>query len=480
MKAYKYIILLIATISILGCDDEINDLEPFTEGNPDTFFNSLQSFQNGLDGMYSQFFEYYSDESGYQGIPDILSDNVILATTGRRSNETIYDWKYVPTTQGAVALFWSSAYEAVSASNLVISQIDNLPEGEERDNILGQALAGRAIAHFDLVRLYAQIPTQDSNASKSLGIVYMKVEDGDVDDPFANPSRETVESNYQEIIGDLERAVELIGDDNGEGRLDKDAINGILSRVYLYNGEYGKVVEVADKVNKSIASADELSDVYQDVTNAGILIEWSVNTSSESNFNNVGVIYSQTTPPNTRSEYVGDFEFVNSISENDVRKNILTYVGTISGNNYNAIGKFLGEPGQVNGRVDTKVLRVAEVILNKAEAQYRLGQEADALVTLNALRDARLSSYTGGEIGSALLEEILRQRRIELAFEGHRFFDLKRLGLPVERSNNGDIIDGTGTPPEKLSLPANNFRFQFPIPQDEINANPNMEQNPDY
>ena len=68
----------------------------------------------------------------------------------------------------------------------------------------------------------------------------------------------------------------------------------------------------------------------------------------------------------------------------------------------------------------------------------------------------------------------------ELSFEGHRFFDLKRLGLPVTRSNNGDIIDGSGTPPEVLTLPAGDFRFQFPIPTAETQANPNFEQNPGY
>lgn len=481
MKNYiKILSFLFLPLAFVSCDDEINDLEPFVNGNPDTFFNSPAAFQNGVDGVYSQFFNYYAANSGYQGIPDILSDNVILATTGRGSNEIYFDWQYVASTGGAISLFWSEAYEAVNAANLVIGQIDNLADGDIKNNILGQAKAARAIAHFDLVRLYGKIPTQSADANASLGVVYVKVEDGDTGNPLAQPARETVASNYAEIIGDLVDAAALIGADNGEGRLDKDAVNGMLSRVYLYNGEYQKVIDAANKVTTPLATAAQLPGVYTDANNAGILIEWSVNTSSETNFANVGVIYSQTTGDATRSEYVAEFEFINSVDTTDARYDVLTYVGTNSGNRYNAVKKFLGEEGQVNGRVDIKVLRVAEVVLNKAEAQYRLGLEDEALITLNTLRDKRDPSYEGGETGADLLAAIMYQRRVELAFEGHRFFDLKRLGMSITRSTKGDLINGTGTPPETLVLPAGNFRFQFPIPQDEINANPNMEQNPGY
>ncbi|MDC6384885.1 RagB/SusD family nutrient uptake outer membrane protein [Muricauda sp. SK9] len=468
----------------MSCDDELNGLQPFTEGNPETFFNSVSSFQNGVDGIYSQFWNYYaSSGSGLQGLPDILSDNVILAQTGRRSNEVYYDYRYNPNTGGAITLYWSEAYEAVNAANLVIGQIDNLVDGPEKDNILGQAMAARAIAHFDLARIYAKIPTQSADANSSLGIVYLKVEDGDTGDPFAQPARETVASNYTEIIDDLEQAADLIGTNNGEGRLNRNAVYAMLSRVYLYNGDYQLAINAANQVTAPIVDATvegALLDVYEDTTNDGVIIEWSVNTSSESGFSNVGVLYSQTTPPNTVSEYVVDYEFFNNLDANDLRREVIQYDATNQGNNYNAVRKFLGETGQVNGRVDIKVLRAAEVLLNKAEAQFELNQPAAALTTLDLLRDKRYTSYVGGESGQALEDAIQYERRVELSFEGHRFFDIKRRGEAVMRSNNGDIADGSGTPPEILTLSAGDHRFQFPIPIDEINANPNMEPNPGY
>jgi len=472
---------LFLSFGFFACDDEINELQPFTEGNPETFFNSVATFQNGVDGIYRQFFLYYANSgSGLQGIPDILSDNVILVQTGRTSNEDYFDYRYVPNTGGAIPLYWSEAYEAVNAANLVIGQIENLADGPEKNNILGQALAARALAHFDLVRLFAKIPTQSADANSSPGIVYVKVEDGDTGDPGVEPAREPVADNYSELIDDLVRASLLIGSDNGEGRLDRNSVFGILSRVYLYNGEYAKAVAAANQVTTPLATPAELDGVYTDSNDAGIIVEWAVNTSSESNFPNVGVLYSQSNSSATISEYAIDLEFFSNVDANDLRRNVMQFIGTNQGNDYNAVKKFLGETGQVNGRVDIKVMRAAEVLLNKAEAQYELGLETAALASLDELRDQRFTSYTGGESGQALEDAIQFNRRVELSFEGHRFFDIKRRGEAINRSVFGDIIDGSGTPAEVLTLPAGDFRFQLPIPIDEINANSNMEQNEGY
>jgi len=482
MKNYlKIISFLFLSLSFVACDDEINDSVVFTEGDPNTFFNSVATFQNGVDGIYSQLWNYYSSSgSGLQGLPDVLSDNVILVQTGRKSNETNYDYRYNPNSGGLITLYWSEAYEAVNVANLVIGQIDKLADGAAKDNILGQALAARALAHLDLAKVYAKIPTQSADANASPGIVYIKVEDDDTADPFAQPSRETVASNYAEIIGDLEAASLIIGASNAEGRMDRNAVFGLLSRVYLYNGEYQKAINAANEVTTALATPAELPGVYTDSNNAGIVYELSVNTSSESRFNNVGVIYSQSNATSTISEYAIDLEFWNSIDVNDIRRNVMQFVGTNQGNNYNAVLKFLGEAGQVNGRVDIKVMRAAEVLLNKAEAQFELGLEADALATLDVLRNQRFISFTTGEAGQALEDAIQFNRRVELSFEGHRFFDIKRRGESVNRSAFGDIIDGSGTPAEIQTLPAGDFKFQLPIPVAETNVNSNLAQNDGY
>jgi len=102
---------------------------------------------------------------------------------------------------------------------------------------------------------------------------------------------------------------------------------------------------------------------------------------------------------------------------------------------------------------------------------------------LNILRGQRYSPYTPGtETGTALLNAIYSERRLELAFENDRFWTLKRLGLPVNRSAFGPNVDGTGTGPGAsiVNLQSSDYRWQLPIPQSEINLNPNMKQNPGY
>ncbi|TPN81326.1 RagB/SusD family nutrient uptake outer membrane protein [Aquimarina algicola] len=501
-KISKILVLFSFMSFFTACDDELDELQPFVEVNPDTFLseNNVTAFQNAVDGAYGQLWQYYADSAnGLQGLGDILSDNVIQAQSGRRSNNAYHDYLFVPSTAGFIANTWDEAYEAINASNIVIRNIDNLENGAGKDNILGQALGIRAWAHFDLARVYGQVPTQSAGANSTLGIFYSKFEDGDTDDLLAQPARETVGENYIEIIGDLERAAELIGASNGEGRLDRNGIYGLLSRVYLYNGEYQKAIDAADEVSTELATSEELPGVYTDSNNAGIVIELAVNTTTEANFFNVGVLYSQSSRGNIISEYVLDFDLTNSINADDIRLDVLQFDAVNGDNTYNGVKKFLGEEGQNNGRVDIKVLRAAEVLLNKAEAQFELGFEPDALATLNILRESRfvpaenrdddplndvMETYTPGtETGAALEAAIQFERRVELACEGHRFFDIKRRGESIERDpDNGDLIDGTGTPPQIATIPAGNFRFQLPIPINEINANPVMaeQQNPGY
>src|SRR5690606_29351565 len=142
---------------------------------------------------------------------------------------------------------------------------------------------------------------------------------------------------------------------------------------------------------------------------------------------------------------------------------------------------FAKADGTTPGIVDVKYLRVAEVLLNRAEAYFNLGDETSALADLNQLRENRYTDFTPGtETGSALSDAIALQRRLELAFEGDRWFDLKRKGLPVERDDFGDFSDGTGSPCFVKTLPAGDPRWQLPIPLYDQHANPDFEPNQGY
>ena len=127
------------------------------------------------------------------------------------------------------------------------------------------------------------------------------------------------------------------------------------------------------------------------------------------------------------------------------------------------------------------MIRSAEVLISRAEAKYKLNDEVGALADLNQLMAQRYTGFVPVVLaGQALLDEIYKQRRLELFAEGDRLFFLKRLNLPVARPNSGDQANGTGANPPStaLNLPAGSNLFQLPIPRSELNVNPNMQPNP--
>ncbi|MEQ6166789.1 MULTISPECIES: RagB/SusD family nutrient uptake outer membrane protein [unclassified Ekhidna] len=469
----KYITFIAIVIGLSSCWDDINDVKPADSLEVSDFYSSLEDFNASLGGAMQQLQNYYALELLIMG--DIPTDNVIQVTSGRFSSDVYWDWRY--SSLNDIGLL-DEGYEAVNIANSIIANIDALPDGNEKDNIRGQAIAVRALAHFDMVRVYGRIPTESASAGASLGLPYLRFEDGDTGNPFAQPARETVDSNYGDIVADLLAARDLVNATSVENRFTVEAINGLLSRVYLYMGQYQNAIDAADLVTSAPADADVLLSVFQDNSNDGILMKLAVDFGSGDALS-PGVVWSQSSATATVSEYAIAYDFYTSLAADDTRDSTYVFLGTNQGSNYNAIRKWLGEGNQVNGVKDMPVIRVEEVILNKAEAQFELSQ-AGAETTLNELRDVRYGAYAGGETGAALESAIRFERRIELFAEYSRWFDLRRWGLGVNRGNFGDVADGSGTVPENLTLAPGADEFLLPIPLTEIQANPNFEQNPGY
>lgn len=469
----KYTFIMSALFALVSCDSEL-DQQPFNSFTPDTYYKTPTDFENALRGMYAGFFggSYYG--GSMLSRPDILSDNVILAQRGRGSNQFFYEWRYVANSSWNVMF---SPYIVTNRANRIIESIGNLPDGEQKNRFLAEAKMGRAFAMFDMLRVYSKIPTQSADANASLG---MPINTGTNPDFVA--LRPTVAESMDFVITELEDALDLIDDAVAVDRFSKDAIYALLSRVYLYNGDYQKCIDAANEVTTAVAPRASFSGVWTDSNTAGVIFK--LNQDRNLDGVSIGVQWSQTSPDGTTiPEYVFAFDFFNLYTSNDIRKTAYSITGIDSNNDvYNTISKMLGEAGQVNGIVDPKLLRAAEVYLNKAEAYARLASpdDANALLALDMVRSNRYSSFaSGNETGTALLNAIKLERRLELAFEGHRFFDLKRWNEGVTRSAvDGDFIDGSGTPTTFTSLPAGSLKFQMPIPQDEINVFPGLQQNP--
>lgn len=488
MRKLSLIIIVCFSALLFSCKDEL-ELTPFDQLEEGSALKTPTDFGAAIRGAYSSLLgvednEYYPSKLL---IPEVLSDNLIIVQTGRKSRQLFYEFKLDANSTWSVALLYG--YRSIDRANRIIANINNLSDGEFKNDILGQAKAIRALSHFDLATNFAPSFTKVNPDDANTGIPIKETADA-----AAKPSRSTLNQTFNFIINELKEAKELTKNDRSavaEGILNKAAISSILARVYLYKGDYvnakleaQEAISLIGSANTAIASRADFPAIYKDNSpaNAGVVFKLKV---TEQDRIYTGTEYNQSTPTaGIRSEYVPTYELYSKYSDDDIRKSTYFNTSEFSGNLYNHIIKYSSRPGSSAGLVDVKVVRGAEVYLILAEAAARTGDDATALDALDAVRSRRYEGFSSpGENGDALLNSILLERRLELAFEGFRYYDLKRLGLPIIRSaTEGDYADGSGTPApaDAQIIPANDNRFTLPIPTAERQANPNFEQSPGY
>ncbi len=469
-------------VLFVGCKKSELDLFPYNQIETTQAFTTESNVNLAINGMYTGI---RTSGSYYQGtwniIADVLADNLTLNLNGRQSLKTPYfQWTY--SGEDTYQLFAGGAspnfggYTIIRRANAILENIDAFPNGTFKDNAKGQALALRAMTYFDLSRVYSK--TYLNATAADLTVPYVTSTDA-----TNLPSKEPVQPFYDKVIADLVLAESLINASNGVGKLNKAAVQGLLSRVYLYKGDFAKCVASASAAlgaTPNLPNIATFPSIWNDVTEAGVLFK--IKNTSVDNLNALGVNYYQTVAGGRRSEYVPEFTFYNLYAANDVRKSTYFATSAYNGISQNHVIKYAGRTGQPAGVVDAKVIRTAEVLLNRAEAYFRSGDEVNALIDLNLLKANRYTGHVDVVLaGAALSDEILKERRLELAFEGDRFWDLKRRNLPVMRNaTTGEKADGTGTPAAFTTMPAGDKRFLLPYPQSELNFNKGFTQNPGY
>lgn len=484
-KNIKKVILLAGLVSMLtACREEHFHVLPTDQDTPETIFTRETNFRAVLDGAYDYMKNAYSSDTGNAlVIGDALADNLILNPDGRQTNKIAYEWGY-SAEDFAVTGLYEYNYRTISRANQVLENINKVPYTDYMKNIEAEARAIRAISHFDIARAYAKIPTQDASAPNSLGIAYVTAFD-----PAIKTSRDaTVRESYDKILADLLFAKDNIKEDNSIGRLNKAAVLGYLSKVYLYLGQYDDAVtygEEAIRLKPSVGSINNFSGIWNDSSQDGVLFA-ILNKDASTDAVNIGVGYNQNTG-GIKSEYSVSYDLFQQYTANDVRKGAYLLTANFGSTPYNNVVKYRTSANTSKaGIVNVKLLRTADVYLTVAEARYKGTTQRDesrALALLNTLRAQRYTGFTAGtETGTALLDAILHERRLEMAFENDRFWTLKRLGKDVERdARYGSAVDGSGNdkPTGALQrLPNNNYRFVLPIPASAIRINPAIQQNP--
>lgn len=381
---------------------------------------------------------------------------------------------------------WRVLYKVVKNANIIIEAApDAVGEEENRNIVLGQAHAYRAFAHFHMVRLYAQ-RYDAAGSNDHLGIPVI------IDNAVDGRPRATVQEVYTQINSDLDLAIPLLEDYNrpNASHINQNVAIGLKARVSLAQGNYAVAAEMAAMAREGFSLMD--STTYASGFNDYTIDEWMwgghYNEEQGSPFTNFHAWISRNF---SSSNIRGNPKSINSllydqIPSTDVRSAIFDPTGEhpnlpvgieISSRHKRfpyTNQKFLAF-GTGDSRGDVPYMRASEMYLIEAEAKARLGDldAAEALYPLASARDAAyvLSTNTGQD----LIDEILLQRRWELWGEGFRFFDLKRLNIPLDRNganHNSALINNV------MFVPAGDVRWQWQIPQNEIDANPTIVQNP--
>jgi hypothetical protein len=472
----KYIIILIAGCAVvLTSCKKILDTEPKQSISAEGALNALAGVNGLLTNVYSSL--YQSGLFGRDVIvqSETLSDNCRIAVSN--SNRFVNEYN-----NQVRAHFddYTTIYPIINRCNLIIDAADNIADASaaQKASVKGQALFIRALLYFTLVNEYAYNPKQVINGF-DLGVPLSLKGVASVSQ-VEYSARAKSSAVYDQVKTDLTSAIGLLTNTTGTNKqvfASKAAAQALLSRVSLYNQEYQATIDNATAaISANFATFVSTATVagYQSIFNQKYspesFFEINMEISESNGTNSIQNIYQRLNNSSTSSSGYGDVipsnSMLNAYEANDLRRTAELIAVTKSGENIFWIQKYPGSGGQY-GVDNIRVIRISEIYLNRAEAYARLGgaNEALALADLNRIR-VRAGLAPSTATGAALITAILNERRVELAYEGHRWFDLKRLG--------SDIVKDNGT------LAYTDFRILPPIPIAELDINPNLVRNPGY
>ena len=469
MKKYRlFITFFVLSIFFVACSKSFLEIEPQQEVSISRAFEDVDALQNALTGVYStlQSSDYYGRSMIV--IPELMADNIYLSTKSS-TTYTDFDRFIVTKFENYTLDIWTDIWETAYNASRAVQGGEALISGsaEVSDNLMqltGEAYALKALAHFDLVRLFAQPYNYTADASH-LGVpVIDQVENYPV-----SPARETVADVYSAIISNLEKAIDLMVDETNDGYFSIGAAEGLLSRVYLYKEEWDSVISVSTRVINSgnyslIDNADFIASFDQDFNNE-TLFEVVNNETDNVGSNSIGYFFAK----DGYTYGLCTTELKNLFGGTDIRSGFLK-TGSNIPYEFSAIFVLKYPQGLVQTD-NIRVMRLAEVYLNRAEAYAKKGMTPEALDDLNEVVErADPTATVSGLSGQDLIDRIILERRKELAFEGHRLFDLNRNKMDVNIISKYETIY-VEYPNDKLILP---------IPDAEMNANENMIQNSGY
>ena len=511
MKNLRIYLFAVAGMLFASCEDAIDITQP-SELSPEDTFENVADMQLGLNGIYSSI-------PGENQIlfTSVFTDEVAL---GRANGGQGRDGSLAFTLNslsGDASGIWAGNYYAINLATRLIEAAEFVvtePGSEEettKNTILAQAYAIRAFCHFQLLTYFSTDLTDDS----ALGVIAISTTPSITDKLPRNTNGEV----FALIDTDLAFAVANLGSGLADAQVisnkvffTQEAILAFKARMALYRGKFELANQFVDELDATwtvqvggwpanLSNTGTYAGIWEDVYAPTNELIFALDKSLAGQSGNFSQFWSSVNTTITGSPFFEvDRTLFNLVSEgNDVRKFIITDPTALILEDYTdpsidyatyidqdvlPVAKYSGN-GQQNFLNDVKVFRYSEMVFIKAEYFANAGQFGDAIAQLNLVRKARHNNQNSyalnpTDFNTATLTwgAIMDERRAELAFEGHRYIDVKRLGVKANKGLQRDPRDCEFN--GFCTLPATDHRFTLPIPQDELAANPNIIQNPGY
>ena len=498
----------ILAASLSSCVNDWLDVAPSDGTDADAALTSSSDLAAARTGMYkalkgnSSLVDYYGQQFFVYGDVHAGDDYQYNNLGGSNRASFYYDMNYQTASEftsstSSSNVAWKSPYIVIGRANRIIAAAEGgaLSDAAEAkatiDQYAAEAKVLRALAHFDLVRIYGKPYTEDQGASLGVPLVTGVLESN------AKPARSTVAEVYTQVVKDLTEAISsnALATETEPGYVSVWGAKAILSRVYLNMGDYANALSVAEDIIKNIKKSGAAlwtRDQY--------LKAWDASTPNESEFlfrlnvagstdnndlNGIGNLQQR----DGYKEMVATKKFVDMLSAdpNDVRNELFLPAKAekevaVYGTNKVFLNKLRGQGGNLRNVTIVPIIRLSEVYLTAAECAFRNNDKTKAVEYLNDLVKNRTTTEASlATVDNITLERILIERRKELIGEGQRYFDALRNNETITRyTSEADKGWHKTLSKDAQSFNRDYFKAIAAIPQAEINANPNIKQNTGY
>lgn len=495
----------ILAASLSSCVNDWLDVAPSDGTDADAALTSSSDLAAARTGMYkalkgnSSLVDYYGQQFFVYGDVHAGDDYQYNNLGGSNRASFYYDMNYQTASEftsstSSSNVAWKSPYIVIGRANRIIAAAEGgaLSDAAEAkatiDQYAAEAKVLRALAHFDLVRIYGKPYTEDQGASLGVPLVTGVLESN------AKPARSTVAEVYTQVVKDLTEAISsnALATETEPGYVSVWGAKAILSRVYLNMGDYANALSVAEDIIKNSGAALWTRDQYFKAWDAStpneseFLFRLNVSGSTDNNdLNGIGNLQGR----DGYKEMVATKKFVDMLSAdaNDVRNDMFLPATADKevaafGTNKVYLNKLRGQGGNLRNVTIIPIIRLSEVYLTAAECAFRTNDKAKAVEYLNDLVKNRTTTEASlATVDNITRERILIERRKELIGEGQRYFDALRNNEPITRyTSEADKGWHKTLSKEAQSFDRDYFKAIAAIPQAEINANPNIKQNTGY